>query len=1567
MTAATLTHVRLCIYGAQAQASWIAQLAERLPNGNAEAAIVLFGANARIDAVPQATRRADIATDDAHAVLRAAAHSFPGEHLILLRANTALPPFWLPRSMAALTVADVLVASPLDNVDAARSPLRDGFHTACAAETIDQLCHAYGRHLLIDWPTFSPLLSAWHGDRLRAVDLQQLQNYTLPQNLSPLRAVVLDHFYVADAARILRGPAPVRPGADPVPPSALGELRESVSAAVQAMESASSMAALPGYPGLDGNAVVLHVLHDWGGGAERFVRDLATADSGRHHLVLSARGNFPRRSYGEALELRNADFSLPPLRQIDLANPIRSSSTGDATYAAFVRAIVRDFAVDALFISSLIGHSLDVLRLELPVVLVTHDFYPLWPLLHRDFGDTRLPFDAKQLQADLRGAGADFEFFERDPAFWHSLRERYVTAALQAQARIAAPSHAALNNLLRLEPRFSALSTRVIAHGIAAWPNPANVLAPPPRGKLRLVVPGRVRRGKGAELLRAALPQLREHAEIFLLGAGADGMQFFGESGVHVILNYAHDELPAALAQISPDAALLLPTVAETFSYMLSELASLAVPTIATRVGALAERIADGIDGWLVEPTVDALLARVGELDRQRAQLTAVRATLAKRAPRTLAAMAADYGDLLPQASRHIEMAAAPMALSDPTRLLALSRAAQIGEARRKIVAAQATIAAQIDELQKRAEWGMDLERDIRRARQSIAAAQAYGRELDQEMLKRSAHIESLNAHIEELGAVAKSSEQELYKLANHLDTLNRQIDTLHVQIGYQQSVIATRTASAREAVQREETVREQYAQLDSAHAQLQREYDERTRWATALDAELATLRNSASWRITKPLRYTMRQLRAARARLAYTLQRILSALRRTRSSIARRGLGGTFERIGEELRRRRAAPIAPLIVVDPPSQDFVPFALPTALTPQVSIVIPVYNKIDYTVACLRSLVEHANTTPFEVIVVDDCSQDATAERLAQIQGVRVVRNAKNLGFVGSCNAGAKAALGDYVLFLNNDTVVTTGWLEALLHCFAEEPAAGLVGAKLVYPDGRLQEAGGIVFRDGSGWNYGRFDDPSDPAYEFRREADYCSGAAILLRRDFFQQLGGFDTRYAPAYYEDTDLAFATRAAGKKVFFEPRSRVIHFEGITAGTDLGAGMKQYQVVNKQKFLEKWKNELLQQPAPIDSARLAPAAANFRLSKRVLIIDSYTPTPDQDSGSLRMVNLMRLLHGLGYRISFLPDNHANAGKYTEALQALGVEALYHPYVADPAGWLRAHGSTLDVVILSRHYVANNYVALVRLYAPQAKLIFDTVDLHYLREERTAAMQNRPDLARAAMATKASELELMRESDLTLVVSPVEQAILAREVPGARVEVLSNVHEIYGCRKAFAERHDLVFVGGFQHPPNIDAVQWFVREVAPLLRKSAPEIQFHIVGSKAPPDVLNLAGPGVIVDGYVEDIAPFMDNCRLSVAPLRVGAGVKGKVNMAMSYGLPVVASSVAVEGMHVRAGADVSDPDVLVADSPQDFAAAILRAYNDEALWNTLSRNGLENVRAHFSFDAARAALQSILPR
>ncbi len=307
-------------------------------------------------------------------------------------------------------------------------------------------------------------------------------------------------------------------------------------------------------------------------------------------------------------------------------------------------------------------------------------------------------------------------------------------------------------------------------------------------------------------------------------------------------------------------------------------------------------------------------------------------------------------------------------------------------------------------------------------------------------------------------------------------------------------------------------------------------------------------------------------------------------------------------------------------------------------------------------------------------------------------------------------------------------------------------------------------------------------------------------------------------------------------------------------------------------------------------------------------------------------------------------------------------MGIEVLYHPWLGHPADWLREHGPDLDAVLVCRHYIAANYIDLVREYAPRARFIFDTVDLHYLREERAATLADSDEIRRQAARTRQQEQRLIRDSDITLVVSPAEQVLLAQELPEARVEVLSNVHPVPGRRRGFEERHDLMFVGGFQHPPNVDAVLWFVEQVLPRVRKALPEVRAHIIGSKMPPAISGLEVPGLEVHGYVEDLEPYLDGCRIALAPLRYGAGVKGKVNMSMSYGQPVVATTVAAEGMHLVPGSDI-----LVADSPDLFAAQIVRLYRNPELWLQLSDAGIANVRRHFSFQAARDALDRILER
>ena len=626
---------------------------------------------------------------------------------------------------------------------------------------------------------------------------------------------------------------------------------------------------------------------------------------------------------------------------------------------------------------------------------------------------------------------------------------------------------------------------------------------------------------------------------------------------------------------------------------------------------------------------------------------------------------------------------------------------------------------------------------------------------------------------------------------------------------------------------------------------------------------------------------------------------------------------------------------------------------------PDMSVVIPAYNQLDYTLNCLDSLMRHAANCTFEVIVVDDASPEEDLSPLGTLPGVTLVRNEINQGFTGTCNRGAEEAHGRVICFLNNDTEVRDHCLDKLLDTFARFDNAGLVGGKLVYPDGRLQEAGGIVWQDGSAWNYGRLDDPDKPEYNYVREADYCSAALAAIDAELFRKLGGFDSHFAPAYYEDTDLAFRVRDAGYRVYYQPGAVITHFEGISCGTDTAQGLKQYQLLNGEKFFKRWQEVLKEHRRN----GVQPERERERsCSQHVMVIDHRMLTPDQDSGSVRMLNMLKILRNAGFKVTFVPDNLYAEEPYTTELRDLGIEVVHTPFYRSTADFLQKRGAEYDAVITSRLYTSAKNIFDIKRHCPHARLIYDTVDLHFLRETREAELSGSTQAQQKAMETRRLEMSLMDLADITLVVSPYEQTLLAEERPDLDIRVVSNIHTLHEMGGGFAERKDILFIGGFEHPPNADAVKWFISEIFPIVREKVPDMQFHIIGSKPTKDILALADQqsGIKVHGFVEDVTPLFDSVRMSVAPLRYGAGVKGKVNQSMAYGVPCVATDIASEGMQL-----VHGEDVFVANDAAAFAEGVVDVYTNPALWETLSAGGRRNIDTYFSFKAATGVLTGII--
>ncbi len=720
----------------------------------------------------------------------------------------------------------------------------------------------------------------------------------------------------------------------------------------------------------------------------------------------------------------------------------------------------------------------------------------------------------------------------------------------------------------------------------------------------------------------------------------------------------------------------------------------------------------------------------------------------------------------------------------------------------------------------------------------------------------------------------------------------------------------------------------------------LEDEVVRRGEWALRLDAELKEerarllgIRHCNSWRLTLPLREVRRWISTPKQQTKKYVKGYLCLV----------------ERIYQSL---------PLSCQTKSAHFAKSIKIPSSHNPLISVIIPIYGKVDYTLRCLASIAENPPRAAFEVIIVDDCSPDNSAKVLTKVKGLRLIRNAQNQGFIRSCNAGASAAQGEYLYFLNNDTEVTPGWIDELLRTFQEFPGTGLAGSKLIYPDGRLQEAGGIIWQDGSAWNFGHNQDPSLPVYNYAREVDYCSGASIMVPKALFEELGGFDEHYLPAYCEDSDLALKIRDKGYRVIYQPMSAVIHYEGVTSGTDTSQGIKAYQVENMKKVCERWKSRLqTHQPHGTD----VDNAKDRRATRRVLVIDHCTPTPNQDAGSVTVFNLLLLLREMDFQVTFIPeDNFFYMSEYTTALQRRGIEVLYGPYVTNVQQHLNDCGDRYDLVFLFRPTVVEHHLETIRKFCPKAKVLFHTVDLHFLRMSREAELQSDKEKQQAADEMKQRELAAIRAVDASIVHSTTELEILYPELPGARIHVFPLIMDIKGTSKTFAERKDIVFVGGYQHTPNVDAVQYFVAEIMPLLRKHLPGVRFHAVGSKPPAEIQALAAEDVVITGFVENLTPLLDTMRISVAPLRYGAGIKGKIGTAMAVGLPVVATSLAAEGMSLSEG-----ENILVADGAENFANTVAKIYRDELSWNRISKNGLDFADKAWGAEAAWGILAAIL--
>lgn len=650
-------------------------------------------------------------------------------------------------------------------------------------------------------------------------------------------------------------------------------------------------------------------------------------------------------------------------------------------------------------------------------------------------------------------------------------------------------------------------------------------------------------------------------------------------------------------------------------------------------------------------------------------------------------------------------------------------------------------------------------------------------------------------------------------------------------------------------------------------------------------------------------------------------------------------------------------------------------FDLRPRLAPRVKVLIPAYGQFHHTLACLRSIDKHRGRGAFSVEVVDDASGDPNMSLLGLLPGVAFSANPVNLGFLQSCNRALNEVDTEFIYLLNNDTEVCSEWLDALIALMDRNPDCGLAGSKLISSDGRLQEAGGILWQDASAWNWGRGDDPSHYLYNFVRETDYVSGASMLIRTSLWRQLDGFDMRYEPAYCEDSDFAFRTRRVGMRVLYQPFSCVVHHEGLSHGTDINQGGKSHQVLNQKRFYERWRDVLAKEHYP-NGEEVFLARDRSGSKPHILFMDHYVPQPDRDAGSRTVSEFMKAMIALGAHIVFWPQNGWYDPDYTPVLQGLGVEVVYGDATARGFEfWLEKHAGYLKAAVLSRPDVFEAFEPSLRRFHV-SPIIYYGHDLHFARMQMQRSLYPDSQQALAIERMRRQETEIWERADHVLYPSLEEVKVVSKhlesypKVFGKTSEVSKFAAKASVIQPYVFERNPnplsrdqrkfLIFVAGFAHPPNEDAAMWLVDSIMPMVWKKAPEVSLKLVGSNPTEKVKNLETNTVQVTGYVSDqkLQELYNQALIALVPLRFGAGVKNKVIEAFAHGVPLVTTQIGMQGLDEAIGI------ALVADLDKDFAQAIVSLMSNTDKWYEQQARGL-SFAGKFSALSMQTAWKEIL--
>ena len=708
---------------------------------------------------------------------------------------------------------------------------------------------------------------------------------------------------------------------------------------------------------------------------------------------------------------------------------------------------------------------------------------------------------------------------------------------------------------------------------------------------------------------------------------------------------------------------------------------------------------------------------------------------------------------------------------------------------------------------------------------------------------------------------------------------------------------------------------------------------------------------NSPSWRLTYPIRWLAKQLRVLRDHiLGHSKNSEPMAASRPAPPEDTLADTGNIDSI-LELKQLFTDFYRMQLRLFLTSPEFL--ELPQSDSPEVSVILVLFNRAELTLACLRSILEN-HSERMEIIIVDNASQDETPFLLDRLRGARIIRNKENKNFLLAVNQASREACGEYLLLLNNDAQLLPGSLHAAQRTIRSASDIGAVGGRLILLDGSLQEAGSMIWRDGSCMGYGRGDNPFAPMYMFRRDVDYCSGAFLLTSRQAWNQLGGFDEAFKPAYYEETDYCTRLWENGLRVVYEPNAVLLHYEfassqSVSHATDLQREHQRIFSTHHQASLAtRYESDLNN----VLSARMKDSR-----QKRVLFVDDQAPHTWLGSGFPRSRSILQALLQQNYFVTFYPLSLFEeewASVYKDMPAEVEFMIGYGPSLLE--AFLRTRRSYYDILFVSRPHNMKLLKPILEGHPEwfhDLNIIYDAEAIFATREITYRQMSGISISKDEFNALLKEEVELASAADCVVAVSEGD-ARQFRTQGIEDVEVIGHTLAADPTPRLFDEREGFLFVGAIHEEasPNGDSVIWFLEEIFPRIRATlGRDISFTIAGinkSERIAQLAQLGGPGIRITGHLADLTELYDSARVFVAPTRYAAGIPHKIHEAVSRGIPVVATPLLASQL-----AWTKDSPILIGADAESFALKCVQLYSDRRLWEALRDAGLARITTECS--------------